>query len=68
MDEKQINSFATKHWIATGRMITQIFQNTYPQGMGCFKATGKKRRKKTPTQKQEVKRQKGSKGEDTSAM
>lgn len=46
MDEKQFNSFATKHWIVTSRMISQINQNTYLHGMECFKAKGKKKQQK----------------------
>lgn len=40
------NSFVTKHWIATSRMISQIIQNTYLQGIQYFKATGQKKNEK----------------------
>lgn len=40
MDKKLINPFTTKHCITRG-MISQIIQNTYLQGMECFKVAEK---------------------------
>lgn len=43
------NQFFCKHWSATSRMISQIIQNTYLQGMEYFKTTGEKKKKRQQT-------------------
>lgn len=67
MDEKLINPFTTKCCIITSRVISQIIQNAYLQGMECFKVTEKinKLHHTTEICQGQVKIQKGNGEEDT---